>query len=346
MHFMLSVGQAEQSRESEKAMIPSPSRRQILRGACGIAAALGVPRQAAAVAYPTRPVRFVVGFPAGGTADLVGRLLCHWLSERLGQSFFVENRPGAATNIAVQALAKAAPDGYTLGSIGVSNAINATLYRALSFDFQQDIAAVAGLVNFPLVIEVNPAVPASTIAELIAHAKSNPGRLSLGSFGTGTISHLAGDLLKAKAGIEVLHVPYRGAAPMLTDLLAGQIHAAVDSLPSSLPHIQQETLRALAVTTQTRIAALPDVPTVGETFPGYEAIAWTGVGAPRNTPAEVIGLLNREVNAGLSNALMRTRLAELGATPMAFGPGRFAEFIAGETEKWGQVVRNSGAKPD
>jgi tripartite-type tricarboxylate transporter receptor subunit TctC len=291
-------------------------------------------------------VRFVVGFPAGGTADLIGRIFCQWLSERLGQPFVVENKPGAATNIAVHSVATSAPDGYTIGSIGISNAVNSTLYQSLPFDFAGEIAPVAALVNFPLVVEVHPSLPVKDLTALIAYAKAHPGKLNIGSFGVGTISHLAGELLKSQAGIDMVHVPYRGAAPMLADLLAGQLHGAIDSVPSSLGHLRQGTVRALALTSRSRSETLPDVPTVGETFTGFEASAWTGIGAPRKTPPEILDVLNREINLAFENPAISVRLRDLGAAPIRANRENFTAFVASEIEKWGRVVKLSGVKPE
>src|SRR5262245_38094970 len=321
-------------------------RRRFLQGAGAVIGAGAWPRSFAALEYPTRPVRLIVGFPAGGTADLVGRILAQWLSERLGKPVIVENKPGASTNIALQTIAHAPADGYTIGPIGVSNAISVTFHKDLPFNFLRDIAAVAGTVSFPMVMEVHPSVPVQNLSEFIAHAGANPGKINMASFGTGTISHLAGELFKLKTRTDMTHLPYRGAAPMLVDLLAGQAQAAIDSLPTSLPHIRQGALRALAVTTGTRSDVLPDVQTVGEVVEGYEASVWTGIGAPRGTPPEIVERLNREINAGLANPAIRARFAELGATPIPFSTADFGAFVEAETRKWGEVIRSSGVKPE
>jgi tripartite-type tricarboxylate transporter receptor subunit TctC len=305
---------------------------------------LAAPTFAWAVDYPVRPVRWIVGFPPGGGADIVARIMGRWLSDRLGQEVIIENRPGASTNIAAQAVVDSPPDGYTLLWIGTTNAINATLYTNLSFDFVKDITPVAGLVVYPLVLEVHPSLPVRSLGEFIAFAKANPGRINYGSYGTGTTSHLAGELLKTMAGIKMTHVPYRGGAPMVNDLIGGQVQAAFDVVASSLPHIRSGALRALAVTTPTRVQALPDVPTIGELLPGYEAIAWTGVGVPRGTPHEIISRVNREINAGLADTNIKARLADLSTTPILLSPGEFAAYVAAETEKWAKVVKFSGAR--
>jgi tripartite-type tricarboxylate transporter receptor subunit TctC len=305
---------------------------------------LATPMSAWAVDYPVRPIRWIIGFPPGGGADVVARIMGRWLSDRLGQEVIIENRPGASTNIAAQAVVNSPPDGYTLLWIGTTNAINATLYQNLSFDFVKDIAPVAGLVVYPLVLEVHPSLPVRNLDEFIAFAKANPGRINYGSYGTGTTSHLAGELLKTMAGIKITHVPYRGGAPMLNDLIGGQVQAGFDVVANSLPHIHSGALRALAVTTPTRVEALPDVPTIGDLLPGYEAIAWTGIGVPRRTPDEIVSRLNGETNAGLADSSIKARLAELSTTPILQSPAEFAAFVAAETEKWAKVVKFSGAR--
>jgi len=321
-------------------------RRGFLRLAGAVTAWPMVARGAAAQSYPSRPVRWVLGFPAGGATDLIVRIMGHWLSERLGQPIVIENKPGASTNLAVQAVVTSPPDGYTLLLALATNAINATLYETLPFNFLRDIAPVSGLADLPLVMEVNPSLPVNTVAELVAYAKANPGRINFASFGTGTISHLAIELLKVMAGIDVVHVPYRGGAPLITDLIAGQVQAGIDALPNSLPHIQRGAVRALALTPAKRSDALPDVPTVGETIPGYEVTTWSGVGVPRGTPAEIIERLHREINAGLRDPAIRARFAEVGATPLFYTPAEFGALMAAETEKWAKVVKFSGAKAD
>jgi len=310
------------------------SRRTCLRLGAGAAALPVFSRAARALDYPTRPVHWIVGFPPGGGADIVSRIMAAWLTERLGQQVIIENRPGAGTNISTDYVVRAAPDGYTLLWSGVSNAINASIFSDLTFDFLKDIVPVAGMVNYPLVLEVHPKVPAQTIAELIALAKPEPRKLTLASYGTGTISQVAGELFKMRAGIEMVHVPYKGGAPMVTDLLGGQVQAGIDVVAASLPHIRSGALRALAVLSPKRLDALPDVPTLAETLPGYEAVAFTGVGAPRGTPPEVIARLNREINAGLADPAIRKRLDELSVTPLVFTPAEYGAYMAAETAKW------------
>jgi tripartite-type tricarboxylate transporter receptor subunit TctC len=319
-------------------------RRRFLQLAAGAAALPAVSRIARAQAYPTRPVRLIVGFPAGGTADIAARLMGHWLSERLGQPFIIENRPGANTNLATEAVVRSPADGYTLLLVGPSNAINATISGKLNYNFIRDIAMVAGITRTPLVLEVNPAFPVNSVPELIAYAKANPGKISLASYGTGTISHMAGELVKIMTGVEMVHVPYRGSAPLLPDLLGGQVQAAFDNLPASIEHIRATRLRPLAVTTALRSQALPDLPAVGEILPGYEASAWSAVGAPKNAPADVVEKLNERINAGLGEPEIKARLAELGAMTFAGSPADFGKFIAEETEKWGKVIRAAHIK--
>jgi tripartite-type tricarboxylate transporter receptor subunit TctC len=299
---------------------------------------------ASALDYPTRPVRWILGYPAGGAADIVARVMGQWLSERLGHSVIIENKSGAGTNIAAQAVIGAPPDGYTLLWVSPANAINATLYESLPFNFLRDTAPVTGLVRFALVMEVNPKVPAATVPELIAYAKANPGALSMASFGVGTSSHLAGELFKAMTGVEIVHVPYRGSAPAATDLIGGQTQVMFDNLTSTLPQIRAGALRVLAVTTEARSDLLPGVPTVAETLPGFEVSGWSGIAAPRGTPPEIIDRLHREVAAGLADPDVMARLAEVGSTLMPMTPAAFGTFVAAETEKWGKVVKASGAK--
>jgi len=319
------------------------------RGFLRLAAAAALPTSACpavAQAYPARPVRMLVGFSAGGTADIVARIIAQWLTERLGQPVVVENKPGATTNIATQAVINAPPDGYTLLFITAANATNATLYQTLPFNFLRDIAPVAGLVEFTLVLEVNAAVPVRSVAEFVAYAKANPGKISMASFGVGTTSHLSGELLKLTTGIDTVHVPYRGGAPMITDLVSGQVQAAFDALPESLPHIRTGALRPLAVTTAMRSDELPGTPTIGDTIPGYEASGWAGIGVPRGTPPEVIDRLSREISAGLTTPAIRARLADLGSTPMPLGPAAFGTFMVAETKKWAKVVKFAGVKAE
>jgi len=321
-------------------------RRRFLYLAAGAAALPAVSRIARAQTYPTRPVRWIVGFPPGGTFDIVARLLGQWLSERLGQQFIVENRPGAGTNIGTEAVVRARPDGYTLLLAVTPNAINATLYDKLNFNFSRDIAPVASIARSPSVMLVNPSFPAKTVPEFIAYAKANPGKINMASQGNGTSGHLAGELFKMTAAIEMVHVPFRGAAPALTDLLGGQVQLMFGSVPSSIEYIRAGKLRALAVTTATRSEVLPDIPTAADFVPGYDVSDWMGVGAPKNTPAEIIDKLNREINAGLADAKLKARFADLGATVIPGSPADFGKLIAEETEKWARVVKFSGAKPD
>jgi tripartite-type tricarboxylate transporter receptor subunit TctC len=321
-------------------------RRRFLQLAGLIAALPAAGRLAAAQTYPTRPVRWIVGYPAGGATDTVMRIVGNWLSERLGQPVVVENRPGAATNIATQAVVTAPPDGYTLLFAATTNAINATLYETLPFNFLRDISPVSGLVEMPLVLVANPSIPPTTVAEFIAYAKANPGTVNVASFGTGTISHLAIELLKTMTDVSVVHVPYRGGAPMVTDLLGGRVQAAVDALPNALPHIQRGALRALAAMPARRVDTLPDLPTVGETVAGYDVSTWTGVGAPAGTPGDIVERLNREINAALANASVKARLADIGATPIFHTPGEFGALVAAETQKWAKVIKSAGVKAE
>jgi tripartite-type tricarboxylate transporter receptor subunit TctC len=296
--------------------------------------------------YPTHPVRFVVGFAAGGSGDILARIMGQWLSERLGQPVIIENKPGAASNLAIQSVINSPPDGYTLTLITASNAVNSTFFEKLPFDLARDVAAVAGVMRGPLVMEVHPSVPARTVAEFIAYAKANPGKISIASSGVGTTSHLAGELFGTMTGINMVHVPYRGAAPALTDLLAGQVQAYVDVLQASLPHIQRGAVRALGVTTATRSDALPDVPAIGETVPGFEVSGWLGIGVRTGAPAEIVEKLNREINAGLAQPAIKARLSDLGGAPMPLTPAQFAAFIAAETDKWTKVIKASGIKAE
>jgi tripartite-type tricarboxylate transporter receptor subunit TctC len=321
-------------------------RRKFLYLAAGAATLPVVSRIARAQAYPTRPVRLIVGFAAGGTTDITARLIGQWLSERLGQQFVIENRTGAATNIATEAAVRAPADGYTLLFVTASNAINATLYDKLSFNFIRDIAPVAGIIRYPLVMQVNPAFPAKTVPEFISHAKSNPGKISYGSGGIGTSIQVASELFKMMAGVDMIHVPYRGGAPAMTDLMGGQIQVVFNPVPESMEYIKAGKLRALAVTSATRSEALPDTPTLGEFVPGFEASAIQGIGAPRNTPAEIIDKLNKEINAGLADPGLKARFADLGASVFPVSPADFGKLMAEETEKWGKVVIFSGAKSE
>jgi tripartite-type tricarboxylate transporter receptor subunit TctC len=321
-------------------------RRQFLRLAAGTAALPAVSRIARAQAYPTRPVRIVVPYPPGGNTDLLARLIGQWLSERLGQPFVIENRPGAGGNIGTEAVVKAAPDGSTLLMVNSANAINTTLYERLSFNFLRDIVPVAGLIRVADVMEVHPSVPAKTVPEFIAYAKANSGKISMASAGIGTGPHVTGELFKMMAGVNMVHVPYRGTGPALTDLIGGQVQIYFDGLPTSIEHIRSGELRALAVTTATRSEVLPDIPALSEVLPGFEASFWGGFGAPRNTPAEIVDKLNKEINTALADPKIKARLADLGAEPMSMTPAEFGKFIATETEKWAKVVKFAGIKVD
>jgi tripartite-type tricarboxylate transporter receptor subunit TctC len=322
-----------------------PHRRRFLHLAAGAAALPAFSRVAVAQTYPTRPVKLVVGFAPGGGNDIVARLIAQWLSERLGQPFLVENRPGAGTNIATEAVVRAQPDGYTLLFVAPSSAINATLYEKLSFNFIRDIVPVASLIRLPNVMEVNLSVPVKTVPEFIAYAKADRSKINMASPGVGTSVHLSGELFKMTAGVDMLHVPYRGTAPALTDLLGGQVQVMFGTITGSIEYIRTGRLRALAVTTATRAEALPDVPTVAEFVPGYEASTWYGIGAPKNTPTETIDKLNKEINAGLADSKMKAQLADLGGTTLAGSPAEFGRIIADETEKWAKVVKFAGIKP-
>jgi tripartite-type tricarboxylate transporter receptor subunit TctC len=321
-------------------------RRQFLQLAAGVAALPAVSRIAGALDYPTRPVRLILGYPPGGSADITARLMGQWLSERLGQQIVIESRPGGGTNIATEAVVRAPPDGYTLLLVAPANAINATLYDKLSYDFIRDSAPIAGLIRFPNVMVVNPSVPAKTVPEFIAYAKANPGRLNMASSGNGSTIHVSGELFKMMTGVNMLHVPYRGGAPALTDMVSGQVQVMFDNVPTSLPFIRAGKLRGLAVTTTARVEVLPELPTMAEFVPGYEASAWYGVAAPKGTPGEIIDKLNKEINAILADPKAQQRLAELGATLLPGSPAEFGRLVAEETEKWGKVVKFAGAKPD
>jgi tripartite-type tricarboxylate transporter receptor subunit TctC len=322
------------------------SRRDLLRVAPS-AAALGLlSRPAAAQAYPTRPVRLVVPFPAGGATDIIARILGQWLSERNGQPFIIDNRPGAGGNLGTEAVVRAQPDGYTLLVCDTTSAVNATLYDRLNFNFIRDISPVASIVRLPFVVLVHPSVPARTIAELIGYAKANPGKINMASAGNGTLPHVAGELFKMMTGTEMVTVTYRGAAPALADLLGGQVQIYLGTTPASIEHIRAGRLRAIAVTTTARLDLLPDLPTVNEALPGYEATGWWGMGAPKGTPADVIERLNSDVNASLADPAIKARIADLGGTALVGSPADFGRLIAAETEKWGKVVRFSGAKAE
>jgi len=321
-------------------------RRNFLHLAAGAVALPTVSRIAWAQVYPTRPVRIIVGFAPGGATDIMARLIGQWLSERLGQQFIVENRPGAASNVATEAVVNAPPDGCTLLVATSVNAINATLYEKLNFNLIRDVAPVASIHREPFVMEVNPSVPVKTVPEFIAHAKANPGKINMASAGIGSGNHIAGELFKMMTGVSLVHVPYRGAGPALVDLLGGQVEVMFATMSSSIEYVRGGKLRALAVTTATRSPVLPDIPTVAEFVPGYESSFWTGVGAPKNTPAEIVDKLNKEINATLADPKMKARLAELGATALPGSPADFGKLLADETEKWAKVVKFAGVKVD
>ena len=319
-------------------------RRHFLRLAGATLALPAVSRGALAQAYPSRPVRVVIGYPPGGSADITARLMTQWLSERLGQSFIVESRPGGGTNIATEAVINAPPDGYTLLLVAPANAINATLYEKLNHNFLRDIMPVAGLIRFPNVVVVNPDVPVKTIPELIAYAKANPGKLNMASSGNGSTIHMSGELFKMMTGVNMIHVPYRGGALALTDMIGGQVQVMFDNIPTAMEFVRSGKLRGLAVTGAGRSETLPDLPTVADFLPGYEATSWYGLGAPKGTPAEIIEKLNREVNAILAEPKTKARFLELGASMLPGSPADFGKLVADETEKWGKVVKFAGAK--
>jgi tripartite-type tricarboxylate transporter receptor subunit TctC len=321
-------------------------RRTVLQLAAGAACLPAVSQFAWAQPYPARPVRVIVGFSAGGTTDMAARIAAQWLSERLGQQFIVENRPGAAANLAAEAVVRSPADGYTLLATSSTNTINAALYKNLNFNFINDITMVAGIVRSPLVLEVHPSVPARTLPDFMSYVKANPGKISIASFGTGTISHVTGALFKMVAGIEMVHVPYRGSAPMVTDLLSGQVEAAFDNLPASIAHIKAGKLRPLAVTTKTRSQALPDTPTMDEFLPGFEVSAWAGLGAPKNTPPEIVDMLNREINAGLADPAIKARIANLGGTEFISSPAELETFVTKQTEERARIIREANIKPE
>jgi tripartite-type tricarboxylate transporter receptor subunit TctC len=321
-------------------------RREFLHLSAAAIALPAVARLARAETYPARPVHIMVGFAAGGPNDISARLIGQWLSERLGQQFVVENRPGAGGNVATELVVRAPADGYTLLLVPAPAAINATLYDNLNFNFIRDIAPVAGILRVPEVMVVNPAVPANTVSEFIAYARANPGKINMASAGNGTVPHVAGELFKFMTGVDLVRVGYRGGGPALVDLMGGQVQVMFEPTLSTIGYIRAGKLRALAVTSATRSAALPDVPTVGEFVPGYEATAWFGIGAPRNTPADIVAKLNGEINAGLADAKIKERLADLGGEPMPMAAADFAKFIVDETEKWGKVVHAAGIKAE
>jgi tripartite-type tricarboxylate transporter receptor subunit TctC len=321
-------------------------RRRFLHLAASAVALPALSRIAFAQTYPVRPVRWIIGFSPGGTTDIISRLVAQHLTEQLGQPFIIESRPGAGTNIATESVVRAPADGYTLLFVGAPNAINATLYSKLNFNFIRDIAPVAGIVGVPNVMVVHPSLPVTTVPEFIAYAKANPGKINMASSGVGTSPHLAGELFKMMTDVDFLHVPYRGAAPAVTDLLAGQVQLYFVTTPSSIGYIKSGRLRAIAVTTAGRVTELPDVPTISEFVPGYEASAWYGIGVPRDTPEKIIGKLNREINAAIAEPKIKLRLNELGCTVIAGSPADFAKLIANETEKWAKVVNFASLKPE
>ena len=321
-------------------------RRTFLHLAAGAAALPAVSRMARAQTYPTRPVRLIIGIAPGSSPDILGRLLAQWLSERLGQPFIIENRPGAGGNIAIEAVVKAPADGTTLLLVTIQSAVNATLYEKLNYNFVRDIAPVAGISRQTLALEVTPSFPAKTVPEFIAYAKAHPGKLSMATPGNGSTPHVAGELFKMMAGVDMIHVPYRGGAPALTDLIGGQVQMTFADITSSIEYVRTGKLRALAVSSATRSEALPDIPPLADFLPGYEASGWFGIGAPKNTPAEIVERLNKEINAGLADPKIKARYAELGATALAGSPADFGKFIADETEKWGKVIRAANIKAE
>jgi len=327
-------------------MLKLSHRRQFLYLAAGAAALPALSRIAWAQAYPTRPVRIVVGFPPGATADTIARLMGQWLADRLGQPFVIENRPGAGTNIAAELVVRAQADGHTLLLVTAANAINASLYDRLNFNFLRDIVPVAGITREPLIMQVNPSLPVKTVPEFIAYAKANPGQINMASAGNGTGPHVAGELFKMMTGVDMVHVPYRGTAPALTDLLGGQVHVMFAPMSASIEHIRAGKLRALAIASAMRSQALPDIPTLGDIVPGYEASVWIGLGAPKGTPAGIVDQLNETINAGLADPTIKARLADLGATAMTFSRSDFAKFIVEDTDRWGKVVKFAGIKPE
>jgi tripartite-type tricarboxylate transporter receptor subunit TctC len=321
-------------------------RRQILRLALGSVALPALPHLARGQAYPTKPVRLIVPFAPGGNTDLIARLMGQWLSERLGQPFVVENRPGAGTNIGTEVVVRAPADGYTLLMVHPPSAINATLYEKLNFNFIRDIAPVVGIVRAPFVMEVNPSIPAKSVPELIAFAKTNPSKISMASAGIGSGPHVAGELFQMMAGVKMVHVPYRGTGPALTDLIGGQVQMYFDGIPTSIEYIRSGKLRALAVTSTSRSVVLPDIPALSDFLPGFEASFWGGVGAPSNTPAEIVHKLNKEINVGLADPKIKARLADLGGTVLGGSPAEFGKLIADETEKWAKVIKFAGIKAE
>lgn len=321
-------------------------RRRFLQ-VVGVAAAGAVlSQQARALDYPVKPIRWIIGYPAGGSADTVSRILAQWLTERLGQPVIIENKPGAATNISLQAAINSPPDGYTMVYLGTSATVNPSFFESLPFNVLRDIAPVSGVGDFPFVFVVNKAIPSKNVAEFVAYAKANPGKISMASFGAGTSSHLAGELFQAMTGIKLVHVPYRGEAFALADMISGHVEVMFDTLSAALPHIRSGALRALAVAGKNRYEGLPDVPTVGETVAGYDAMSWGGIGVPRGTPPEIIDRLNQAINAGLADPAVRKRLLDVACVPLFYTPAELSAFMAAETVKWAEVVKRSGVKAE
>ena len=323
-----------------------PNRRRVLQLAAGAAFAPVMPWVARADTYPSRPVRILVGFAPGGTTDIVARIIGQWLSERMGQQFIIENRPGAAANLAAEAAVRARPDGYTLLAMSSSNIMNTALYEKLTFNINRDLLMISGLIRSPFVAEVHPSMPVNTIPEFIAYAKANPGKVTMASFGVGSSSHIAGELFKMMAGVDLLHVPYRGSGPMITDLIGGQVNMSFDNLPASIEYIRGDKLRALAVTTEQPSPALPNVPAVGQFVPGYEASAIIGLSSPVGTPPEIVERLNKEINAGLADASIKGKFANLSAMVLAGSTSEFADLVAKETDKWSKVIKTAKIKLD
>ena len=321
-------------------------RRQFLSLAAGAVALPAVSRIARAQAYPTKPLRLIIGFPPGSASDILARIISQWLTERLGQPVIVEAKPGAGGNISVQTALAAPPDGYTLVQIAASNAVNATLFDSLPFDLLRDLAPVAGLATFPFVMNVNPALPVKTVAEFIALAKASPGKISMASFGSGSTSHLAGELFKTMTGVSMTHVPYRGSPPAHVDLMSGQVQVMFDTLVASLAHIRSGSIRALAVASKSRLDDLPDVPTVADTVAGFEVAGWNGFAARRGVSPQIVERLNSEVNAGLADPTVKARIAQASALPLLLSPEQFGAYMSAETEKWGKVIRAANIKPE
>ncbi len=321
-------------------------RSRFLQLAGAMAVGPILPQWAWALDYPVKPIRWIVGYPAGGSADTVARILAQWLTERLGQPVIIENKPGAATNISLQAAINSPPDGYTMVYLGTSATVNPSFFESLAFDVLRDIAPVSGIADFPFVFVVNKSIPSKNVAEFITYAKANPGKISMASFGAGTSSHLAGELFQAMTGVKLVHVPYRGEAFALADMISGHVEVMFDTLSAALPHIRSGALRALAMAGKNRYEALPDIPTVGETVAGYDAMSWGGIGVPRGTPPEIIERLNREINAGLADPVVRKRLHDVAAMPIFYTPAEFSALMASETEKWAKVVKLSGVRAE